>query len=165
MRKAHSFALLLCALLLLLAACGDERGQIQAAAQGYLDAMGNYRPADARPYATKETCEVTLTFFETMMQYTDSSVYANNIPATITLGEIAIEEDTLATVAFHKHTPTVEQDGTVHLVRRNGDWRVHEVIKIPNMLNSAMKPRTFTPEELAEMRKNGKQSAHSVTRQ
>lgn len=163
MRKIQSVVLLFCVLLAV--GCSNDNERIRAAAQGYLDAMGNYRPSEARAYATEETCDVTLAFFETMMQYTDSSVYANNIPATVTLGEITIEDDTVATVAFHKHTPTVEQDGTVHLVCRNGDWRVHEVIKIPDMLNPSMKPRTFTPEELAEMRKNGKQNVGSVTRQ
>ena len=144
-----------CLLLLLFAGCRNDNDQIRSAAQGYLDAMGNYRPTDARPYATEETCNVTLAFFEKMMQFTDPSVYADNIPATISLGEITIEEDSLATIAFHKHTPTKEQDGTIHLLRRNGKWRVHEVIKIPDMLNMPSTPRQLSDEELKELRQNG----------
>ena len=140
----------------LLAGCSNNTDEIRSAAQGYLDAMGNYRPTDARPYATDETCDVTLTFFEKMMQHTDPSVYANNIPATITLGEITIEGDTLATVAFHKHTPSMEQDGEIQVVRRKGHWRVHQVIDVPGILNPGKEPRRFSEEEIAEMRKNRK---------
>lgn len=156
MRTIRAISASLC-VLALLTGCRNDSDQIRAAAQGYLDAMGNYRPTDARPYATEETCDVTLAFFERMMQHTDPAVYANNMPATITLGEIAIEEDTLATVTYHKHTPSKEQDGTVHLVCREGHWQVHEVIMIPNMLNPS--PRTFTKEQIEEMRKNGEQGA------
>ena len=123
-KNNYLFHITLSLLAVLLAGCSNDDKQIRAAAQGYLDAMGNYRPADARPYATEETCNVTLAFFEMLMQHTDPSVYANNIPATITLGDITIAEDTLATVAFHKHTPSKEQDGEVTLVCRDGQWRV-----------------------------------------
>ena len=151
--KQYLFRISLCLLAVVLAGCSNDDKQIRTAAQGYLDAMGNYRPADARPYATEETCNVTLAFFEKMMQYTDPSVYANNIPATITLGDITIEEDTLATVAFHKHTPSKEQDGEIELVRREGRWQVHQVIQIPNLLNAGDKPTTFTKEQIEEMRR------------
>ena len=127
------YLITLCALALL-AGCSNPTDEIRRAAQGYLDAMGNYRPHEARAYSTDETCNVTLDFFEYMLQYTDSSVYADNIPATITLGEITVE-DTLAIVAFHKHTPSTEQDGQVHLVCRDGVWKVHEVLQIPSLLN------------------------------
>ena len=138
----------------LLAGCGNEEKEIRAAAQGYLDAMGNYRPTEARAYATEETCDVTLAYFEMLMQYTDSSVYANNMPATITLGDIVMEEDSLATVAFHKHTPIKEQDGTVEVLRRNGEWRVHQVIEIPPMMRvGGTEPRTLPKEVIEELRK------------
>ena len=114
----HPVTLLAAALLL--AACSNDQEQIKQSAYGYLDAMGNYRPTDARPYATQQTCDVTLAFYENVMEYTDSSVYSNNIPAEITIGEIIVADDTTATAAFHKSTPTVQQDGTVHLVKRQG---------------------------------------------
>lgn len=115
----------------LLAACAGGEGQLREYAQGYLDALGNYRPAEARPYASPETCEKTLTFYEALMNYTDSSVFKNNIPATITLGEIRYSDDTCATVAFHKSTPITEQDGTLHMVKRGRKWLAHEVINLP----------------------------------
>lgn len=126
---------LLCAGLLM-AACSSDEEKIRESAQGYLDALGNYRPAEARPYASVETCEKTLAFYEALMNYTDSSVFKNNIPATITLGEIDYSNDTSATMAFHKSTPITEQDGTLHMVKRGRKWLAHEVIGFPTVPNS-----------------------------
>lgn len=121
---------------LLMAACSSDEEKIKESAQGYLDALGNYRPAEARPYASAETCEKTLAFYEALMKYTDSSVFKNNIPATIALGEISYSDDTSATVAFHKSTPITEQDGTLHMVKRDRKWLAHEVIGFPTVPNS-----------------------------
>lgn len=126
---------LLCAGLLM-AACSSDEEKIRESAQGYLDALGNYRPAEARPYASVETCEKALAFYEALMKYTDSSVFKNNIPATIALGEISYSDDTSATVAFHKSTPITEQDGTLHMVKRDRKWLAHEVIGFPTVPNS-----------------------------
>lgn len=126
---------LLCAGLLM-AACSSDEEKIRESAQGYLDAWGNSRPAEARPYASVETCEKTLAFYEALMNYTDSSVFKNNIPATIALGEIDYSNDTSATVAFHKSTPITEQDGTLHMVKRGRKWLAHEVIGFPTVPNS-----------------------------
>ena len=81
------------------------------------------------------------------MEYTDSSVYSNNIPAEITIGDIIVADDTTATAAFHKSTPTVQQDGTVHLVKRQGRWLVHEVLNVPKLPRTGQQPRTLSPEE------------------
>lgn len=126
---------LLCAGLLM-AACSSDEEKIKESAQGYLNAWGNYSPAEARPYASVETCEKTLAFYEALMNYTDSSVFKNNIPATIALGEISYSNDTSATVAFHKSTPITEQDGTLHMVKRGRKWLAHEVIGFPTVPNS-----------------------------
>lgn len=145
MKKKHIVGL--CASFLFLGvACSHNTTEIRTVAQGYLDAMGNYRPTDARAYASKETCEITLTFYESMLQHTDSAVYKGNIPATITLGEVKVTEDTIATVDFHKSTPASEQDGTLHLLRRDGHWQVHEVIAVPKILQPNLSPRPL-PEE------------------
>lgn len=151
---------LLCGIAFLIS-CNNESKEIQTVAQGYLDAMGNYKPAEARPYSTQQTCDVTLSFFESVVAQTDPAIYANNIPATITLGDIAID-DTLAEVAFHKSTPSMEQDGTLHCVKRDGRWLVNEVIAVPGLVRSAVDTttvaaRTFDKETIEEMRKNSSQ--------
>lgn len=128
----------------LLQACGGGEKQLREYAQGYLDAMGNYRPAEARPYASQQTCEKTLAFYETLMAFTDSSVFLNNIPAQITLGEITYSDDTCATVAFHKSTPSRQQDGTLHMVKRDRRWVVHEVLNLPPLQNHAPEGDTAT---------------------
>lgn len=141
---------LLCAGLLM-AACSSDEEKIKESAQGYLDALGNYRPAEARPYASVETCEKTLAFYEALMNYTDSSVFKNNIPATITLGEIDYSNDTSATVAFHKSTPITEQDGTLHMVKRGRKWLAHEVIGFPTV------PDSGAPEEQPIQKSQGQE--------
>lgn len=133
---------------LLFTACANDQEQIKQSAQGYLDAMGNYRPADARPYSTQQTCDVTLAFFEHIMQFTDSSVYSNNIPAEITIGDITITDDTTATAAFHKSTPSVQQDGTINLVKRQGRWLVHQVLNVPQLPQAGQQPRIIPEEDL-----------------
>lgn len=158
MKKTYYIIAALC--LALCAACANDAEKIAQAAQGYLDAMGNYRPAEARPFATEETCSATLEFYEHILTTTDPKVYANNMPAEITLGEISIN-DTLATVAFHKSTPATQQDGTIDLVKRKGKWLVHQVINVPTVLRQTAEgegPRTFSEEEISTMRQNGKQN-------
>ena len=104
---------------MLLSACANDEEQIRQCAQGYLDAMGNYRPTEARQYATQQTCDVTLAFYERVIEVTDPNVYKDNMPAEITIGDITIADDTTATAAFHKSTPTTQQDGSIDLVKRD----------------------------------------------
>lgn len=137
---------------LLFSACANDEAQIRQCAQGYLEAMGNYRPTEARQYATQQTCDVTLSFFEKVMEFTDSSVYANNIPAEITLGDIVITDDTTAIVNFHKSTPSTQQDGTVHLAKRDGTWLVNEVLNVPQLPSKDQGPRILSDEEIKALR-------------
>ena len=137
---------------LLFTACTNDEEQIAHSAQGYLEAMGNYRPTEARQYATQQTCDVTLAFFERVMEFTDSSVYANNIPAEITLGNIVIADDTTATVDYHKSTPSTQQDGTVHLAKRDGTWLVNEVLNVPQLPSKDQGPRILSDEEIKALR-------------
>lgn len=154
--------------LLLLASCNSDTKQIQQSAQGYLEALGNYRPADARPYATEQTCNITLNFFEKLVAHTDTAVYANNMPATITLGNITMD-DTSAQVAYHKSTPSTQQDGTVNLVKRDGKWLVDQVIQVPGLMQAIMDTAAAAPafdqETIEEMRRNGPHKASEMTMQ
>lgn len=147
-----------------MSACSKDKRQINEAAYGYLYALGNYRPNEARPYATTETAEVTLAFWERVMEHTDPSVYANNIPAEITIKEVRIV-DTTAIAEFHKQTPSTEQDGEVNLVKRNNKWFVHEILDISNnpiMKEGAGKKR-FSSEEIKQMRRNARTSNNADT--
>ena len=149
--KLHR-TLLLAGAAVLLTACANDEEQIRQCAQGYLDAMGNYRPTEARQYATQQTCDVTLSFFEKVMEFTDSSVYSNNIPATITIGQIVVTDDTTATAAFHKSTPSVEQDGSISLVKRDRKWQVHEVLNVPQLPSNDQGPRILPDEEIKALK-------------
>lgn len=140
-RRAFSYRLLLrCRTLfaqsLLVAvfiSCSYDKKKISETAYSYLNAMGNYQPSKARPFATPQTSDVTLSFYETVLEHTDSVVYINNIPADITIGEINIFNDTCATVAFHKSTPSTQQDGSINLVKRGNQWLVDEVLNVPKL--------------------------------
>lgn len=123
-----------------LTSCNNSEGQIRKSAQGYLDALANYKPAEARSYATEATCNTTLDFYEKIVAVTDQAVYADNIPATVTLGDITID-DTAAIVSYHKHTPSTEQDGFIHCVKRDGHWLVNEVIQVPGLTLPEKAPR------------------------
>ena len=149
--KLHR-TLILAGAAVLLTACANDEEQIRQCAQGYLDAMGNYRPTEARQYATQQTCDVTLAFFEKVMEVTDPSVYANNIPAEITIGDITIADDTTATANFHKSTPTVQQDGSIDLVKRDRKWQVHQVLDVPTLPDTNQQPRTLSDEEIKALR-------------
>lgn len=140
-------------LALLASACSNDTEKIQIAAQGYLDAMGNYRPSDARAYAAQETQDSTLSYYESLMADMDPALYANNMPATITLGEINIQ-DTIAQVSYHKSTPITQQDGSLTLVKRQGEWLAYEVIHVPPIMkkDSPLHGRVFTEEEIKDMR-------------
>lgn len=137
---------------MLLSACANDEEQIRQCAQGYLDAMGNYRPTEARQYATQQTCDVTLAFYERVIEVTDPNVYKDNMPAEITIGDITIADDTTATAAFHKSTPTTQQDGSIDLVRRDHKWQVHQVLNVPQLPAKEQGPRILSDEEVKELR-------------
>ena len=114
--------------------CKDNgRSEIEQAAYGYLDATANYRFEDARHYASPQTCEVTLAFFDRLMTKVDSSVIKRNTPAEITIKKSEQTSDTTAYVLFHKTTPKKTQDDTLQMVRTDGRWLAHVVITVPKL--------------------------------
>ena len=140
---------------LLLWSCGngDERA-IRQAAQGYLDAMGNYRIMEAAPFATQETVETTLDFVQNhIMPQADSvesfaAYIRDNTPATIEITQVTLTSDTTADIAFTKTTPAQRQQGHKQLLKRQGQWRVHELIQVPQPLQAAAMPDSLRQRRL-----------------
>ena len=130
-------------LLPLLWSCNNDTREIKRVAFGYLDAMGNYRIADAEPFATDETIETSLYFVQHVVMAqvdtnSDLAAYiASNTPATIEITRVERTSDTSAVASFTKTTPIQTQHGEKTLLKRNGQWRVHEVIQLPDMLRAA----------------------------
>lgn len=112
--------------------CDNEQSDIKSVAYKYLDAMGNYRIADAKPYATKATKDNTIAFIlESVMPYMDSSYITKNTPAKITIKGIRMVDDTHARVAFRKVTPIKTQNDSVTVVKVGSLWKVDQVMTAP----------------------------------
>lgn len=105
----------------------DER-QIRQAAQGYLDATGNYLVDEAIPFATARTRELSIPAMNYIMQHADTAYINSNRPATITLTEVKMLSDTSARVLYHKHTPIKEVDDSVTVLKEDGQWLVDVMI-------------------------------------
>ncbi|MBR3488872.1 MAG: hypothetical protein IKH33_06090, partial [Bacteroidales bacterium] len=72
---------------------------------------------------------------------------------------IVVTDDTTATAAFHKSTPSVEQDGSINLVKRDRKWQVHEVLNVPQLPSNDQGPRILPDEEIKALReKYGKKN-------
>lgn len=125
-------SILLCAVcMLLLTACGNnEKREIERTATAYLQAMGDYKIADAAPYATEETQERTLkVIIEAIMPYVDTNYINSNRPSKITIKSVDIVNDTEAVVLFHKSTPITEVDGDLQMRKRDDGWRAHVLLQ------------------------------------
>lgn len=114
-------------------ACNNEEKEIERVSQGYLTAMANYRLDEAKPYATQRTVDVTLDFYRLLLPMVDSTYLAANTPAEITIREVQRRSDSTAIALFRKTSPASTVEDTVHLLKENGQWLVHEVIVIPPM--------------------------------
>lgn len=126
------------------AACTNSpTKEIEAAAQGYLDAMGNYRIDEAAPYATQQTREKTIPAFNFIMEHSDSAYINSNKPATITIHNTRMLSDTSARVYYHKSTPIKEVDDSVDLLLEEGQWLVDVQVNLPSM--STTPKRKTTP--------------------
>ena len=156
---------------MVLASCGNNpQKEIEKNAYGYLDAMGNYRINDARPYASTPTCERTL---EVLQKYilpkTDTNYIISNTPATIDILGVEVLSDTTAVVSYSKTTPLQVQSGKLDMVKENGRWCAEVIIALPpimtmdstqvqNQISSrldSLKGKTFravSAEEMKEMK-------------
>ena len=139
--KKIQFYLLAC-LALTAATCGGEKTLVKESAYGYLDAMGNYRISDARPYSTPETQAATLDYIEQqIMPFVDPKSIKDNMPAKITIKRVQLVNDTVAKAYYRKVTPSTVQNDSIFLLKRNGEWKVDLIIK-PNRTLKAMKQMT-----------------------
>ena len=119
--------------LLLCVACGSHQNDIEKAAYGYLDAMGNYRIEDAKPYASRQTCEKTLDVLQkSLMPKVDTNYIKSNTPATIEILGVEVLSDTTAVVNYKKTTPiTVQNDGRLDMIKEDGRWCAEVIIALP----------------------------------
>ena len=117
-----------------LASCGDNpQKEIHNCAYGYLDAMGNYRIEDAKPYASRQTCEKTLEVLQkSLMPKVDTNYIKSNTPATIEILGVEVLSDTTAVVNYKKTTPiTVQNDGRLDMIKEDGRWCAEVIIALP----------------------------------
>lgn len=119
--------------LFLLVGCNNTAKEIEKVAYGYLDAMGNYRIEDARPYASKKTCENTLEVLQkSLMPKVDTNYIKSNTPATIEILGVEVLSDTTAVVNYKKTTPiTVQNDGRLDMIKEDGRWSAEVIIALP----------------------------------
>lgn len=121
---------------MVLASCGSNpQKEIEKNAYGYLDAMGNYRIDDARPYASTPTCERTLDVLQKyILPKTDTNYIISNTPATIDILGVELLSDTTAVVSYSKTTPLQVQSGKLDMVKENGRWCAEVIIALPPIM-------------------------------
>ncbi len=113
---------LLIAVALLAVACTDRHSEIKDAARGYLEAMGNYRIAEAAPFATSHTREHTIPVLLALLERSDTAYINQNTPADITIHGVRMLSDTSAYVYYHKHTPITEQEDSLLMLLEDSLW-------------------------------------------
>lgn len=62
------------------------------------------------------------------MPILDSSYIEKNTPATIRIDSVTFSSDTSATVYYYKKTPIREDNISLEMRLRNGEWLAHQVI-------------------------------------
>lgn len=133
---------------LIFVGCNSEKNLIEKSAQGYLDAMGNYRITEAEAFATEETIENTLHQIEKyIMPNLDSTFMQKNTPATIVINDVKILNDTSAEVAYTKTTPIQVQEGKLDMRKRGKEWKALVKITIPEALKMEKKVDSKSLEE------------------
>ena len=140
MKHVHHL-IIIAAIALTAANCNTERSLIESSAYNYLDAMGNYRIAEAAPFASEQTQGTTINYIlNNIMPNMDSSYILQNTPATIKLKGVRMINDSTARIGYRKDTPITHQNDSLTLVKRNGQWQAHVVIKVPKIVSSMLGP-------------------------
>ena len=139
MRKTLAAAMLLA----LVAACGTEEKEVRHVAQHYLDATARYDIPDACNYCTPETANALRLIDSVLMPNTDSNYIKSNMSAKLEITALEMTSDTTAVVSYHKHTPVNDFDGTLNMVRRDGQWMANVKIAIPSYLHVGSQQFTY----------------------
>ena len=121
-------------ILLLAGSCKSTEREVRNVAQHYLDATSRYDVPDACRYCTPETANGLRLLDTTIMRNVDSSYIEQNKKAKVKITSITVTSDTTAVVAFHKHTPLANSDGSLDMVFRNGRWMANVKINLPPIL-------------------------------
>ena len=122
-----------------------EEAEVRAAAQGYLDAMGNYRISDAAPFATQQTRDVTIPAMNYVLAHSDTAYVNSNRPAEITILSVRRVDDTTSRAFYHKHTPIKDVDDSVTLHLEEGHWLVDVRLGFLPALPSSTLPSSTQP--------------------
>jgi hypothetical protein len=126
---------------LVLAGCCSVEKDIKDVAYSYLDAMGNYKVAEAYPYASKATCEKTLEVMEKyLLPKTDTNYIKSNTPATIEILKVEVLSDSTAIVDYKKTTPIQVQNGKLDMVKEEGKWCAEVIMALPSIMQLAINP-------------------------
>ena len=128
-------------------------------AQKYLDATGRYDIPEACLYCTQETADGLRTLDTTLLLRVDSSFIQQNTPATILITSVTIDNDSTATIAYHKKTPIQEFDGELKMVKHDGKWMAHAPVKIPAILRK--QHQTFNPKDIEQKIAAGEITFHT----
>lgn len=149
---------------LLLSGCSSQEKKIEKAAEGYLDAIANYRFDDADKYASTQTKQKTLSFYKYLLPHVDTAYIKRATPATITIKGVAMTSDTTAYALFHKESPINIQDDTIRLIKEKQNWVVKDIIEAPEYIKGDKKKslkEQYTRRELYKLLKPAGQTLPS----
>ena len=124
------FPLLLIAAVTLTTGCKSDEEKINDVAYKYSFAMANYDVATAEKYATHETKTTTLVVARQLIERVGNKYIQSDTPATITIEDINILNDTSAIATYHKTTPIKDFRGPLELRKRNHRWLAHATIPV-----------------------------------
>lgn len=133
---------------LFVACTPNAKRDIEAAAQGYLDAAGNYHLDEAAAYASKNTREASIPALKKMMAKADTAYINANQPADITIQSTRMINDSTAKVYYHKHTPIKDVDDSILVIYEEQRWVVDVTLMLPSILLFDSIPSPFTKENL-----------------
>lgn len=140
MRKLLYIAAAVC--MVAAASCSRHNSEMEQAAKGYLQAMGDYKLDEAIPYATRQTRENTIPTLKKVMARADTNYIKQNTPSVITIKGARMLSDTSAYVYYHKHTPIKDVDDSVTVLLEEGKWLVDVKMRPVPFLNI---PDTLEP--------------------